>query len=218
LMRIADRERNVPRSQLALVGNWVSNAGVVIRPRTRWSTLVRRAQEARQRELIQDRQSRERPWHFYCREVSWRGLEIRPLRDSMSLWVEGTALGHCVFKLRHLCTSVTDPSRFFSVRKGDRRLATLELYWVAPQERFLGMDRELGRWEVRDVRLAYNRVPDEGLVRSLTDFAQMYNIWSKRPGRWEKPNARKPQIDRHWRPYAAVSSRTSVISLTGAQS
>ena len=45
------------------------------------------------------------------------------------------------------------------------------------------MDRELGRWEIRDLRLSYNRLPHAHLQEAMEGFASMFNFWSKRSGR-----------------------------------
>lgn len=62
-------------------------------------------------------------------------------------------------------------------------MATLELAWRPPQRGDHGMDRLWGRWFLQDLRLAYNRLPDEALLQAMLDFAHQYNTWAKRPGR-----------------------------------
>ena len=183
LMRVADRDRSLKMADIALVANWSHQQRVDIRPQRKWSSLVRQAQAFRAHEQVQ-LAARDLPrWHFYCRTVSWRGYEVEPITDSAQLWIEGMAMSSCVYRLRCLCSG-TAPSRFFSIKKDGKRAATLELGWIAPQKDFVGMDREWGKWCLQDLRLSFNRLPDRGLVDAMKGFAQMYNLWSKRPGRW----------------------------------
>ena len=183
LMRIASKEPSVRRADIARVYYGLDREQVSITARARWTTLVRRARQAAELELTKLQHAAHRPWHFYCREIPWRGLQITPLVDPVALWQEGAAMASCLYKLRPLCESA-ERSRFFSVCRGGKRLATLELYLTAPRRGDVGMDRELGRWIVRDLRLAHNAVPDAVLSASMKDFATLYNQWAKRPGRW----------------------------------
>lgn len=183
LMRIAGKEHSVSWSQLALVANWVAEFAPTLGKKTKWKSLVARAFQARQHQMLSCPEAARTPWHFFCDEVHWRGDLIRPLRDAAALWSEGVAMGNCLYSLRRLC-SAPQPSRFFSVTRAGRRIATLELYWSPPEAGFQGMRREVGRWQVRDVRLSFNRVPDERLCQSMVEFAGMYDTWARRPGRW----------------------------------
>lgn len=183
LMRIAAKERSACRSELALVANWLhdSPAGLVGMPP--WMSLVRRAREARRLEFVASQRSTRAPWHFFCEGVAWQGYQISPLRDSSALWLEGAAMGSCLFDLRRLCSGLR-PSRFFSVRRSGKRVATLELSWEPPQSDAAGMDFVLGRWALKDLRLSFNRLPDSALVGAMQDFARTYQQWSLRPSRW----------------------------------
>jgi len=184
LMRIADREPAVRIVDVALVCDWLDSGRKAVDPRVRWATLVRRARHAAEQEAARLRHARHRPWHFYCRDIAWRGLRITPLVDPLALWNEGTAMANCLYKLRGLCDG-RSYSRFFGIMRSGKRVATLEMCLDAPRRGFYGMDRELGRWRVRDLRLAFNAVPDAALAASMRDFAAMYNEWAKRPGRWQ---------------------------------
>jgi len=183
LMRIAGREPRVRSADIALVYNWLDHERTAVQPRVRWTTLVRRARQAADLELTKLQHAQHRPWHFYCGEIPWRGLRITPLADAVALWQEGAAMASCVYKLRALCES-SEQSRFFSICRLGKRLATLELYLSPPRRGDVGMDRELGLWMVRDLRLAHNAVPDNALAASMKDFAAVYNRWAKRPSRW----------------------------------
>lgn len=182
LMRVADREARLNMSDIALVTNWALQANICVQTRHRWPALVARARQYRQTERVQLAASNHSAWHFYCRALAWRGYWIEPLTTSAQLWEEGMALGHCVYRLRTLCEHER-PSRFFSIHAGIRRLATLELAWRPPERGDRGMDRQWGRWQLQDLRLAYNRLPDVQLLEAMRAFAWMFNVWAKRPGR-----------------------------------
>ncbi len=182
LMRIADREASLRERDIALVSNWVNQAGINLTLRNKWSSLVARAKAYREREQVELAAEKSKPWYFYCRTTDWRGYVIEPIQNSAELWLEGTMLGTCLYKLRHECNAL-NPSRFFSIRRGGKRIATLELTWHKPRKEFIGMDRELGRWEIRDLRLSYNRLPHAHLQEAMEGFASMFNFWSKRSGR-----------------------------------
>lgn len=182
LMRVADRERHLRVRDIALVVNWVDQVHFDLRSSHRWTALVRRAVMFRAQERI-DLQVRKLPgWHFFCRTTDWRGYRIEPLTDPAALWKEGQQLGHCAYRLRTLCRALK-PSRFFSVSRGGKRLATLELAWRPPEPADIGMDREWGRWELADLRLSFNRRPEAALVDAMTAFAWQYNFLAKRLGR-----------------------------------
>jgi hypothetical protein len=155
---------------------------VILHMRNKWPSLVDRAKRFRALEKVDLTARSTKPWHFFCYGIDWRGYEIEPIKNSAELWLEGTALGNCLYKLRHECTAQR-PSRFFSIRKAGKRMATLELTWRPPQENFIGMDRELGKWEIRDLRLSFNRLPYERLADAMEGFTFMYNFWAKRPSR-----------------------------------
>ena len=182
LMRIADREASLRERDIALVSNWVNQAGINLTLRNKWSSLVARAKAYREREQVELAAEKSKPWYFYCRTTDWRGYVIEPIQNSAELWLEGTMLGTCLYKLRHECNAL-NPSRFFSISKAGKSIATLELAWRPPEEDFIGMDRVWGRWEMQDLRLSYNRLPDDKLTQIMQAFAWMYNFLAKRPSR-----------------------------------
>ncbi len=183
LMRVADRAGALKMTDIAFVANWVHQRQMDIRPQHKWSSLLRQARAYRTQEQVELAAKEQPRWHFYCHSMPWRGYEIEPIVDSAQLWIEGMAMGTCVYRLRFECQRLK-PSRYFSVKKGGKRLATLELAWAPPQEDFTGMDRELGRWSLLDLRLSCNRLPGPHLLAAMQSFAWMFNFWSKRPGRW----------------------------------
>lgn len=182
LMRIADREPHLQENDIALVTNWAHQASIQLDSRNKWSSLIIRAKAYRQREKVELSSQKSSPWHFYCRTTDWRGYVVEPITTSAELWIEGVVMGNCLYKLRYECNTLK-PSRFFSIRKGNKRVATLELSWHEPREEFKGMDRELGRWELRDLRLSYNRLASTQLQEAMQGFTSMFNLWSKLPTR-----------------------------------
>jgi hypothetical protein len=185
LMRIADRELKVKTADIALVSNWVYQENVILHMRNKWTTLVDRAKRFRELQHVELTTRSAKPWYFFCHGMDWRGYQIEPIRNSAELWLEGMTHGTCLYKLRHECNALL-PSRFFSVRRDGKRYATLELSWHPPRGDFIGMDRELGRWEIRDLRLSYNKLPYKHLREAMEGFAWMYSFWAKRPGRMPK--------------------------------
>ncbi len=182
LMRVADRERRLRMTDIALVTNWAVQINFDIRPQHTWAGLLRRARLHRDREAAAFAAAKRQPWHFFCGEVAWRGWDIQPITDSAQLWLEGALLGHCAYRLRGECQTLT-PSRFFSVSRHGKPVATLELVWRPPEQGDIGMDREWGSWCLQDLRLSFNRLPDESLLQAMQAFAQMYNLWAKSPRR-----------------------------------
>lgn len=182
LIRIARPEQRLRVRDIADVANWAHETRAWIRPAHKWSTLVLRARRYFERQRIELESQLQEPWHFFCGVVSWRGLTITPITSPLGLWQEGQRHGTCLFKLRHECTALK-PSRFFSISRGPKALATLELAWRPPERGDRGMDWVWGRWFLQDLRLSFNRLADESLLEDMTAFARQYNIWAKRPGR-----------------------------------
>lgn len=121
-------------------------------------------------------------WHFYCRGLDWRSYRIEPIGKPSQLWLEGLHQGNCLYKLRFECDALK-PSRFFSIRRAGRRVATLELSWRSPERGDRGMNLILVSWELQDLRKSYNRLADQEMLSCMHAFARQYDIWAKRPGR-----------------------------------
>lgn len=179
LIRVADRAPSLRLSDIALVSNWAHQSRTAILTNHRWSALVARARKHNEQERVYLSCARKEPWHFFCRATLWRAYQVEPIADVLDLWQEGQRHGNCLYNLRYICTA-TEPSRFFRVSKDGKPVATLELAWRAPEEDFIGMDRLWGRWEMQDLRLSYNRLPDQDLTAAMQAFAAMYNTWAKR--------------------------------------
>lgn len=182
LIRVASRSADLKTSEIASVANWSSQAGVVISSRSSWRALVNRAKKFWEQEQLSLNNYEREPWHFFCRSTDWRGYRIEPLALPSQLWLEGRHQGNCLYKLRFDCSSLK-LSRFFSIMREGRRVATLELSWRPPDRSDCGMNLVLGAWEVQDLRKSYNRLPDAALLNSMKAFAWQYNLWAKRPGR-----------------------------------
>lgn len=182
LLWVAAREEAVSLAELALVDNWSDQCHVHIVKQHRWANLVRRARQWQSELQALLRHSHERGWHFFCGPLAWRGHELIPLRNSGDLWLEGVAMSSCLYKLRRECLR-DGGSRFFSVRRYGRRVATLELFLERPTPAMKGADALFGRWVLQDLRQSYNRLPDALLVESLKVFAWQYTLWSRRPSR-----------------------------------
>jgi len=179
---VAGREPIIARSDLALVYNWKDLTQTEIERNHRWGALVRKARAWRNAQNISIRHQDGPQWHFFCHSLSWRGYELVPLRSPRDLWDEGAAMSNCLYKLRRECAP-DGGSRYFSMRRFGRRVATLELMYQTPDEKMRGQDACFGRWEVLDCRFAYNRIPDSSMLNSMRVFAWQYTLWSRRPAR-----------------------------------
>ena len=197
LMRIAAREAKVTFAQLALVENWIVQTRFTLSRNNRWSSLVRRATQFRAKERVTVVAQKNQDWHFFCAGMDWQGYKIEPLTNVEDLWVEGLCMGSCVYRLRHEYRAIK-PSRFFSVRRFGKRLATLELVWQPPHLSFKGMDRVWGKWVLQDLRLSFNRLPYEQLTASMAHFASHYNFLSKRPKRLPSDHAQELEHRLTW--------------------
>ena len=182
LIRVADRHETLEMRDIACVANWAHQSRNCILPEHKWSTLVIRARKYNEREQVHLSTVRHQPWHFFCTSTDWRGYQIDPITDPSGLWQEGQRHGNCLYRLRYDCTALK-PSRFFRISKAGKSIATLELAWRPPEEDFIGMDRVWGRWEMQDLRLSYNRLPDDKLTQTMQAFAWMYNFLAKQPSR-----------------------------------
>lgn len=166
-----------------MVVRWVFQMGIRVRHENQWHALHRRAAAWHRDGQVEADPTA--PWYFYCDDLDWRGYRLVPLRTVEALWDEGDVMSHCLFDLRQLC-SAARPSRFFSVRRDGKRVATLELSLVAPEPDMVGLNRIHGRWVLIDCRLSANRVPSMDLLLDMLEFGNQYDVWSHRPGRAER--------------------------------
>ncbi len=187
-MRLAEQAEAITTKELALVRHWQTHLHMQLKPQMKWSRLVARAKLWRQRERVRLEQANEQTWHFYSRAMPWRGYEIVPLDTPLALFDEAVAMGTCLYTLRYLCCRDSQASRFFSLRKDGKRVATFELTLCYPLVGFKGWDLRYGRWTLQDSRLSFNRLASKELTNDVVAFASMYNIWSKRPARQPECN------------------------------
>lgn len=85
--------------------------------------------------------------------VEFAGLEFVPLRSGEALFVEGSAMRHCVAS--YAADVVLGRSRIFSIRKDGYRVATMEVVMGA---RFRGRDRPSPE-ELKQGRITIDAVP-----------------------------------------------------------
>lgn len=182
LIRVANRHEQLRLRDIACVANWAHESCNCILSVHKWSSLVVRARRYNEKKGAELASVRYEPWHFFCRNTAWRGFQVEPITDPAGLWHEGQRHGNCLFKLRYDCTALK-PSRFFRVSKEGRSIAILELAWRPPETGFRGMDLVWGRWEMQDLRLSFNQLPDPQLIQSMKAFGQMYNFLAKRLSR-----------------------------------
>lgn len=171
VLRLASQKGRIRRNQLHGIRQWLQ-AGHKIAPRMNLDAVFRRVSiwQAQQRARLLA-QACTASWPFACDSTPWFGLEIVPMSTALDLWEDGQAMSTCLYSLRAECDSDT-ATRFFSVRKGGRRHATLELIWsYQPTACNPG-----GTYRIRDCRLSANRLPSLELVNLLTLFAAHYSL------------------------------------------
>jgi hypothetical protein len=172
LIRVAQRSGPVSRREFALVLEWVVRTRPRIHDRRVWFRLVREAAAWRKRVQIELAQATDAPWSFALNEIDIGSYRFVALKTSTDLWVDGVEMGHCLYALRSCCKAPR-PSRFFSVRRGDRVVGTAELQ---PLNGHSG-------WFLRDVRRSFNRLPDPGLLAAAEQLAEAYEAAA---GRWQE--------------------------------
>lgn len=196
LVWIAQRDGHATQEEFVTLNEWSFRTKFEVTRRHTWRSLWRRyqvwADETEAEELSQQAE----PWHFYCGPTLWRGLEILPLTTPYALWVEGRAMHSCLYALARLCTP-DGGSRFFSVQRDGKRIATLELQHCRPDPADVGMAKVRGRWVLVDCRHACNLLVDSALIATLRAFATQYSQWSHRPGRWPENHGSNAQTHLH---------------------
>lgn len=173
VMRLANAQGRLNAKQLHLIQQWIY-AGHKISAGMRWVSILKRADAWQARQLAQISQTR---WTFACDSLNWFGLDVAPLRSAVDLWDDGQAMSSCLYRLRTECDS-SSASRFFSIRRGGRRYATLELSWTTEAAE-AGL---CGRYKLRDCRLSANRLPPDELVALLSGFASHYQQLAQSQG------------------------------------
>lgn len=183
LVWIAQRDGHATQEEFVTLNEWSFRTKFEVTRRLTWRGLLRRYQAWADDTEAQELNRQAEPWYFYCGPTLWRGLEILPLTTPYALWVEGRAMHSCLYALARLCQP-DGGSRFFSVQRDGKRIATLELQHCRPDPADVGMAKVRGRWVLVDCRHACNLLVDSALIATLRAFATQYTDWSHRPGRW----------------------------------
>ena len=129
----------------------------LLRRSSEWHRMIE--QQTRERLMSEIRQSNLQ-WDSLL-EVSRIGdLDIIPLTSELDLLQEGSEMRHCSATYGQKCAR--GDHRMFSIRKGDRRVATMEI--------ILGEDR----WGVLQVRGKSNSEPADIIQSAAREIAQAY--------------------------------------------
>lgn len=179
LVWIAQRDGHATQEEFVTLNEWSFRTKFEVTRRHTWRGLLRRYQVWADETEAEERSQQAEPWHFYCGPTLWRGLEILPLTTPYALWVEGRAMHSCLYALARLCQP-DGGSRFFSVQRDGKRIATLELQHCRPDPADVGMAKVRGRWVLVDCRHACNLLVDSALIATLRAFATQYTQWSHR--------------------------------------
>jgi len=163
LVRIAERAGAVSRHQFAQVLEWVIREKPPVGERRSWHRMVGDAALWRQEMTVRLRSESFTAWEFAIDKYDTSDFGFVALKTPADLWVEGVAMSHCVYAIRRYCGH-PKPSRFFSMRRGERRVATVELQ---PEKGGAG-------WFVRDVRLSFNRLPGRDVIGAAELLARAY--------------------------------------------
>ena len=161
LMKIASRHGKVSRREFSEVYQWEHQTGTPLHPRNSWKRLVERARIWRAESRVRVAGDGER-WAFALQSARIGEFDVVALERSIELWEEQVAMSNCLFRLRRLCAG-SGTSRFFSIRRGGRRIATAEL------QRRGGHD-----WFLRDCRLSFNRIPAPDVLGAAQELARLY--------------------------------------------
>jgi hypothetical protein len=163
LMRLAESAGKVSRREFALVHEWMIRTRPRIDARRSWRRLVLEAAAWRKKVEVDLSHAQDKPWDFVIDQIDIGDYRFVALKTPRDLWVEGVAMGHCLYALRCHCSSIR-PSRFFSVRNGSAMVGTAELQ---PQQQGNG-------WFLRDVRRSFNRLPEPALLLAAQEMASAY--------------------------------------------
>jgi len=172
LLRLADRAGTVTRHQFAQVLEWVIRTKPQVDTRRSWRRMVSEASAWRQEMTVRLRSEKFPPWQFAIDRYDTCDFGFVALKTPADLWVEAVAMSHCLYAIRRCCEN-PKPSRFFSMRRGERRVATVELQ----------NDKRGAGWFVRDVRLSFNRLPGPDVIGAAELLAGAY---TEAAGQWQE--------------------------------
>lgn len=157
----AQGRRRLIRDEFHLVHDWMVFGAPRFsdsRWRASWPRLVARARAWSERR----RAAAGGGWAFRAPMSACCGFELVALNTRLALWEEGAAMHNCLYALAPLCDE--GRSRFFSLRKGRRRFATIELQYANHG------------WILRDVRGPMNRLPDPPVLRAAACLVQLAEL------------------------------------------
>jgi hypothetical protein len=167
IMRIAARESKVTQRDMVKIFNWAAETRTEVRSCHRWSGLRKRANQHFHQQRVRYALSRPQ-WEFNLTSALIDGYDFVALSTPADLWEEGEAMRSCVFKLRNFCDA-PNPSRFFSIRYGSKRVATLELVLLP------SVSQLSGTWMLQDLRRSFNRPPSPQLTSLALKFTAAYD-------------------------------------------
>lgn len=137
-------------------------------------------------------------WAPYVQQVAQGNLEAVSLNNSDELWEEGAAMSHCVGGYDDSCYG--NYARIYSIRRGDERLATLEIRKV-DGKLTIGQLYAFGNRVVKDqsvvkfakqVLSACKRVPEPDIAQNVV-IREPKDL----PSRQAPPVARQPAEQQH---------------------
>lgn len=116
--------------QYNLIFDWLQNVPNASTKGATWASLMRKQHVWHMEYARQEMERRKEAggclgWVPYVQHLVQGSLEAVSLNTSDELWEEGTAMSHCVGGYDQGCHS--NQSRIYSIRRGDERVATLEI-------------------------------------------------------------------------------------------
>lgn len=162
------------RNEAALVLDWLRHDHVVLDANQRrgsWAYFMARQDEWHERIAIQNAyQGRPKQWQSLLPEQVISGYVVTPLTDSVMLYDEGRRMHHCVSRYADQCAR--GDSRIFSLRRGETRVATLEL--------ILSEEGKGASWRIGQVRGHCNRPVSADTTKAAKEVLRLYRAaWSK---------------------------------------
>lgn len=113
----------------SLVNDWITNENLNLdknQMKAPWSWFFRRQAEWHERiQQLERDKLKNTQWDSIVSEYEQDGYTITPLTSSLMLFDEGKEMRHCVASYANRC--LCDTSRIFSIKKGDKKIATVEI-------------------------------------------------------------------------------------------
>lgn len=113
-----------------LIFDYLQNVPTASTKGATWASLMRKQHVWHMEYARQEMERRKEAggcvgWAPYVQHLAQGGLEAVSLNNSDELWEEGAAMSHCVGGYDEKCYH--NQSRIYSIRRGDERVATLEI-------------------------------------------------------------------------------------------